>query len=437
MTAAAWSCLAGGTFADVDGDGFPDFVYVEATGTFTCTNDLGVPEDPFWIRNTGGDATDWFTVTEFQGFDHPLLVGVEADELADRQAECAHTGPDESGFLPSGLDFLSGGFLGASTHLADVNGDGLADLAVALHVCWDELPADGSDAYLRPAEDDVPYSQLFYGDGQGGFVASGLAGGRPFIRERSGYWEGNSGDPLDIEDWLTQNGQTWTLRPAATWGIASLEGSGHLQIIDDAGATDQAMLSASFDAGLEAGFGLEEDYGGPTLGTLVPGRAMSDPGPIGSSLVVADFDADGFADFLDVQHQAVLDFTTADDVSVPLEFTLTLNPRTVARGRVTRIHEAWGGVTEPVFAFTDLDDNPDSAATMEVISSVTDEDGTTTYAFSDGYWWASETGSWGSPTRWRPTPAAGRSTPASPLPRIGTGTGCTGVSSARTGRLNG
>ena len=116
--------------------------------------------------------------------------------------------------------------------------------------------------------------------------------------------------------------------------------------------------------------------------TELPVSMMSVAAPVSRASLVADWNGDGFDDILEIQ-PSVLD--AEDDPAISASATLYLNDRTIARGRVVQIHDAWGGSIDVTYAAsTQSGDNLEMPFVLRVIETVDDELGPTNYAFSGG-----------------------------------------------------
>ncbi|MCB9765967.1 MAG: hypothetical protein H6739_39700 [Alphaproteobacteria bacterium] len=342
--------LRRGQLADLNGDGLPDLVtpaWEDAQGTVTLST---------WRRNTG-DPTQWFDVEEPLAW--PLESAVEPEGWA-AASTCAAGFPNPA---PPSLAATGEAWRAANSRLADLNGDGVTDLALAVYACW--------------SDDDEPdpasaFSRIFYGDGRGGFHDSGLSAGLPFDTdvEDAALWP-------RLDDRFTLDAFT----------ALDVDRSGAPELLQLAGldADGLAVLGGAYDRGLVEGFGLVADapadfsLGISALGSDYPWRSRA---------AIADFDGDGFPD------QLVAALIPADptQTSPSLDgaiFQVTFRPaqRDTAQGRVIAMTGPWGGTTALDWGFSASypSENPELSVNLEVLRAQEGEQGLVTYRYRHGF----------------------------------------------------
>jgi RHS repeat-associated protein len=414
-----------GRTADVNGDGWMDLV-VLPNGAYINT---------YWVPNRG-EAPYW-DQSDAQVLVTPLSIGgVASAELQELRAgaiagTCDDSYPqdpfrstdqddivvyDEEGNLSSkessdtdtdssdqeqgsGLDFDSAEqYYATQSRMADVNGDGIADLAYAFYTCW------GVDHFgmYAPEPSGGAFSRIYYGDGQGGFTDTGESAGAPFLR---GIFT-PIGDEYLAEayayQWISWN----------TFSTGDFDGDGHVELIHGHYEGDQVYdfsdetdlgslqssstvsLSAAPDRGVVDGFGLITDetlVDGVTWDeesnheNVLPGelRAMGSSEPFPLASIVADWNADGFDDILQLEWEVTAGVSSTGIGAFVAQFHF--NERTEERGRVQSLTTEYGGTIVPEFvASPAAGDNGALPYVMRVLASVEDAAGLTRYELHGG-----------------------------------------------------
>jgi hypothetical protein len=123
----------------------------------------------------------------------------------------------------------------------DFNSDGLMDVAIALFTKWDPHPKctkPGDDCRSYPDPHSL-YSELWFGDGYGDFIPSGLSAGPPAL--------------IEVPKTSTTRNRTWW----TSWSTQDLDRDNSPELIASRDDTAGAMsLWAARFRGLHTGFAL-------------------------------------------------------------------------------------------------------------------------------------------------------------------------------------
>lgn len=295
--------------------------------------------------------------------------------------------------------------------LTDVNGDGMADLVVSLWMQWREHhdcnnPGPTEQCRYVPNADTEAFSRIYFGDGFGGFVDSGLPAGAPFTTDVPGT--------QTTEDRTIQT--YWSVRTDLN-GTRMLLGSRN--VVGDGGQMD--VYGASW-LGIEDGEGFplqsfdveyeeqldgdpfpEPDFGTPwTLSYEAPGEFdLEIDGTSrgeecfdkGYQFVMADFTGNGFADILEIHTEDTDPWSQGGSVrNTPCgePYCLMLRKSTVADtyGRLTSVQMPTGGLVQLEWSHTADDGlhefNRDLSTNVEVLTKVTGAQGEITYRYGHG-----------------------------------------------------
>lgn len=360
---------------DIDGDGLLD--YVDGGDT--------------WTRNSGVRP---FYDGQAQSLNLPLgdYNNPEAAEVTELQDQCESTDLnflwDEAIVarwnartsarhgLPTYGDYEE--YWAGQSRFADLNGDGVADLAYSFETCWD---VDGFRDAFEPRE--KIYSRIFWGMGDGSFRDSGLSAGPSFIEANNPAEVGNPPAPAADEP----SEGYYVFDDWKSWTVADLDGDGVAEIVHRpkgqeglvAAAFDDAERGWVFGAGASSALALPS--GAKALSTYA--TAGERPHPCWceylQTSLIADWNADGFADVLTMERPA------AYRSNRPYTVKVYRNEREAPHFATTGFVNHWGGETALAFASSaEVGDNPDLPFSMVVVDSVSDHRGESTFAYSGG-----------------------------------------------------
>ncbi|MEN0061002.1 MAG: RHS repeat-associated core domain-containing protein [Myxococcota bacterium] len=350
--------LTTGLKADIDGDGCADTIDVETNTWTNCENE-----------------------------DHPL--GFDDILWSDWETE--------TGFTYA----ATGEFAHRPWHLVDVNSDGLADLVLNTFMRWEEATTcenlTACDRWLPRSHDpqggdpsaltNAIVSRIYWGDGYGGFVDSGLeAGGPPLLMEA----------PRPANDATVERDRTlysfWSLIPlnrrfrhlVASRAPSPGGGSFDLGFSQYEGEFSGFALSPYQVTLTEAmGDGIADvqhthDYQAPSQVLGIDRTHQGDSCHEEGKLVAfGDFDGDGFADLVQLD-------TTARGVP---DLSVRHSELTKVPGRLSKITYPNGGTVDLTWGFSasPTHSNPDLRQNLEVLESVTGPKGTVELRYGKGY----------------------------------------------------
>ncbi|MCB9762542.1 MAG: hypothetical protein H6739_22275 [Alphaproteobacteria bacterium] len=367
--------LRDGTFADVDGDGLVDLVLPAAGDGVHWTH-----AETWWIPNTGVEP--WFDPADARPMDAPLertgMFGYD-DRPADFLAALA-TCPSGANTVPTHTlgPLTDRAYAASQSRFTDLNNDGLTDLAVALYACWEEQT--DAQGHIRdvPVETSL-FSRIFYGDGRGGFVDSGLSAGRPFMAEVD----------LSHYGFLLNGGWFHTFREHFAALDLNRSGTVELLQLEMGGGGAGGVVMGAYDRGLIDGFGLVASGGEDVPVDFDPGlSAIGGQMPWPGSTVLADFDGDGFSDLLIFDPQPSAGHPP-EDLVFDWQVELRLSTRTQPEGWPVEVQGPWGGTTSLSWGASALD-NPDLPDNLVVLESEDGADGLVTYHYQRGTLWDRE-----------------------------------------------
>ena len=195
--------LRAATLGDVNGDGLTDLI----RPAHAATDDCPAAAQSSWVANTG--VFPYFDWEVAQPLHVPLESTSPPEDWASLQAACSKKDLDEppADYNDRQTDSAP---LVEHARLADLNQDGVLDIAHAVHACfaW-KAPTHGTCGNYWAAQDDSLYSRIHYGRGDGTFVDSGLHAGDAIV-EYDALWVISSGDHLREEQ--PGGGETLAMR---------------------------------------------------------------------------------------------------------------------------------------------------------------------------------------------------------------------------------
>lgn len=346
-------------YSDIDGDGLLDLVVEDALSSTLV-----------WHPNEGG--------FEF-GAARVLSLPV-----ATTGGCTSGTGHGVSATAPATLNVTSAWEYGTSqTKLSDVNGDGIADAVFALYGCVDTSNAN-YDAPVPGSE----VSEIYWGDGRGGFVRSGLTAGLPFMEPTPFDTGTHAYDP-----------NLWTFQD--TFAMLDVDRSlvPEMAQVGEWHGHREVRLARFID--LAQGFNFEDLTGAPAgaiqsnaYGYEVYPRGYAADDPIGSwsgspdlsdhstffrntqalgssspyyrASVLADFDGDGFDDVIDFEPTFV---DLGSGPKMKWRVLYSENKRTQPARQIKAIRGETGGQTELTWGYSaTLGDNSELHYNRQVLS---------------------------------------------------------------------
>ena len=361
-------------FVDIDGDGLVDLVqrplsWGEEPGTETDPDpndeefvvsgapdyhygDAGIDrDDSVWYRNNG-DFT--FELQEID-LELPLEDSLRWTTEFNSVSGCGSVPTETLGVLYEHEYFESQGTL------SDYNADGIADVAYSFYAC-EISPSHGPET----GDSSRIYSEIFWGDGRGGFVASGLSAGKPnMLHENHPFPDTHGYEP-----------ESWTYRPhhasidlnrsgrPELVNSRSDETLGYSKFINLVDGFDIAGLGAQTIPDLSVPIDLEQAHSTVPLGLgNIP--ILGSQTPWVQASTTGDFDANGFPDLLFVN--ASVDSLGAVTWAVELQ----LSDRDESYGVLKSIENPFGGVTDLEWGSSArVGDNDQLHYTREVIAEV-------------------------------------------------------------------
>lgn len=337
-----------GELVDVDGDRRPDVVVRAHGANGSCP---AVAESK-WIKNLG--ASPWFD----SGDRRDLWVPIELATPAEWDAALAAC-PGGAVVPPSDFnpDWSIEGYVADQMRFTDFNDDGNVDVGVALYACWQVV-----DNRWRPILDSA-YSRIWWGNGKGGFVDSGLSAGPPVLL-----------DPLDWGALATD----FTRIVPGTLSAIDFDRDGRSELLQSTyegpdrfgygWATCPSVLPSS------GGYGVAADALLSAHEITVANSAW-DCSELARTTGWGDFDGDGFLDLIGVHGQpgwwwAGISYST----------------RSISEGRLLETDNEHGGRTRLTWGWSALspNTNPELPINIEVLQAVAGPGGTRSISYHDG-----------------------------------------------------
>lgn len=309
---------------DIDADGFPDLVLRKHDGSPDCASE----DDARWLRNLG--KAPWFD----KGPSNQSWRPLETPEAAIiEEIGGSVVVPDMD------RNWSDEQYVAQQSRFIDANADGIVDLAYSLHLDWDYVSLTSEECEDQDICGDIPaggvYSRIFFGDGYGGFVDSGLSAGGPVLSWRSYFGDNRLINSLLAGLDVSRSGRPELLTPM--WG----------------GEPDGAVFR-----GLRHGFGANPVTGAaadpsdidlrfypPTFQVPATGDSCHEQTSLPA---FGDFDGDGFVDILSLN----LNNTPHPDCAGAWCVKLYRSTRQASQGRITASDGAWGGRTELEWGFS-------------------------------------------------------------------------------------
>ncbi len=330
-----------GTFADVDGDGKADLVvktnpdHPSSAGTVWYKNQGGSPALFTSMGALALPLEDLPSAITASGFQAALNCGYVSGTTDSDCSSAANLTP-----LNQMPDFSASEYYTNQARLSDINGDGILDVAYSLYLSWTEeevsaelrqysvevldcletatadalgsVDSDDCDTvtethvFWATTSKDVPdldsaYSRIFYGDGRGGFYDSGLSAGQPWMAhvDYSGL-----GDPaLKLAHTFANNAAFIDVNRSGQAELIQVNTHGSAT----SGVPYTQLAAARIHNGIAQGYELTSSGSvgaaaddARAVGTILPMTQIGAQFPLPHSTLSADWDGDGFVDFLEM-----------------------------------------------------------------------------------------------------------------------------------------
>jgi RHS repeat-associated protein len=338
-----------GDFGDIDGDHRTDLI-VHAHG---AVGDCSALTESWWIRNLGEEP--WFDSSAKQ----PLFVPTELG-AAPGWDDALDACPNDAVGVPIDFnpDWTAAGYVADHARYADYNDDGLTDVAIALYACWDV----DYEVERYVAVEDSAYSRMFFGNGKGGFVDSGLSAGPPVLLEPSDW----DVDPIEN-----------TRMSIGMLGAIDFDRDGRSELLQTS-AVHPGHLSFGFTE-IESvdpstgGFGVAIDA---LVGSFVGESYAAWPcSEVAKGIAFGDFDGDGF-----------LDRVVTEGGINSWDISLDSSNRSASEGRLVESDNEHGGRTRLTWGFTaqQPNRNPELPANLEVLQGISGPGGARTLGYHGG-----------------------------------------------------
>jgi RHS repeat-associated protein len=381
--AANWSeaHLEDGTFADFNGDGFPDLVAQSEvrlnSGYFPYIDSFGTSfDDP--VVDDG--ATPLYTTPQAARCMDDTDTGI----FIRSDYGVSEAGPAATPRTGTGITAPE--WVWRNTINGDFNRDGIMDRAYAIPFLQKETSVQspgGVDMWFRNDEDCGVYDQVFLGNGDGGFVAA----------------EHGIGGPMQRDDEVVQvrtlsNGGNMDIftfsYPVNHFAMADVDGDGRDEVTQF--CSNDSQFVALWDRGTAGpGFGL-------VLNGTCPAQQHTASVPeqfFGLSMLdyhystVADIDGDGFADLFQFSRPYGPLNAVVDNTGTPWETWddgphWRPNQRTTAQNRLLSITWPHGETTEVRWAWSAADPGNRIPINIEHVRSITNANGRSVYSFEGG-----------------------------------------------------
>ena len=356
-----------GTFADIDGDGYVDLVvrpHVDDAGA--CPDATTTT----WIKNRG--AAPWLDSADRASLAVPLEQATLPAEWNNALDQCETLTGSRTVQGPTDIDpgwGTAAVYLGDQMQLADFNGDGIADYAIAAYACWTTSSSRWADA-----GPNTIYSRIWYGTGHGTFVDASIWAGPPTL--------------LDTKDTYPSPTSAKTRIVTGTLGTADLDRDGHAELLAASLGTTPFGLAAFSSKSIATGFGVGRSPTSAGLRVVDTVQTAWDCDAHSIAPAIGDFDGDGFVDVITIEVNDVGADGIGSSVCGTDYWCVTLRKsnRDIAEGRLVITDNEHGGRDRLTWGFSAQlpNKNPELATNLEVLQAVSGPGGTRQLTYQNG-----------------------------------------------------